>query len=62
MCPKCKSRYWNVAKKEDSICANDSEPRLPYQMDCATGSVRKLRRGVPDDGKCGTCPYFEAKT
>lgn len=49
----------DIPDSDFGICANDGEPRLPYQIDCATGSVRKLRRGVPDDGKCGTCPYFE---
>ena len=50
-----------IADDKFGRCKNEDEPRLPYQMDCAVGTIRKLRNGIPedeDDGTCGTCPYF----
>lgn len=66
--PKDEDIYGNWFVEEEDIpdnvfgkCKNDDGPRLPYQMDCSVGMVRKLRSGVPDDeddGTCRTCPYF----
>ena len=66
--PNRMARYGNWFVEEEEIaddkfgrCKNEDEPRLPYQMDCAVGTIRKLRNGLPedeDDGTCGTCPYF----
>jgi hypothetical protein len=64
---RSRERYGNWFVEEEDIpdsdfgiCANDGEPRLPYQVECGVGTIRKYRNGVlEDDGNCGTCPYFE---